>query len=181
MRPIRPFDLTNWLAPSSGLRHTRPMLEPYVISTALPLEDAKQHVKTWRNLVAGWVLTASDTQSLTFTRTVKPNIGLTILLLLLWVFPGVLYLIFGWRKESCNIYFKQDKEKTTVTVESGGTTKSTGRNLQRFLSQHDPSIPEPTQPAPPSTSKGFEVYFLYVASAVALLAVLFAVAAVLFA
>ena len=72
--------------------------------------------------------------------------------------------------------FKQDDEKTTVTVESGGTTKSTGRSLQRFLSQHDPSVPEP---APPPTTKGFETYFLYVASAVALLAVLFAAVLIL--
>jgi hypothetical protein len=157
------------------------MHAPYIITTALPLEDPRQHVKTWRNLVPGWVLTTSDAQSLTFTRTVKPSIALTILLLLLWVFPGVLYLIFGWRKESCNIYFKQDKGKTTVTVEADGTTKSPGRSLQRFLSQHDSSVPEPSQPAPPPTTKGFEVYFLYVASAVALLAVLSAVATVLLA
>ena len=147
------------------------MPAPYVIATALPIEDARQHVKTWRNVVPGWVLAASDAQSLTFTHTVKPSIALTIVLFLLWVFPGVLYLIFGWRKESCNVYFKQEKGKTTISVESSGTTKPTGRSLQRYLANHDPTVSEPFQPPPPPPTKGFEVYFLYTVTATAILAI----------
>ena len=132
----------------------------YSITTTLPLDEVTMHIKAWMNKHQGWTLNASDEKSMSFNRTRKPDVIVTIFLLLLWVFPGILYLIFGWRKETCNFFFSRQEKKIQVLLESGrNTTNSNGKSLAAYLSSFDPALEVP--PTPP-VEKGFADYFLYV-------------------
>jgi len=122
----------------------------YNIAISLPIDETIMHVKAWANQSNGWVLAASDEKSMSYTRTIKPNIFGVIALMFLWVLPGVLYLIFGWKKETCNLFFKKaGKHNTQVLLESGINTDDYGRYLKEYLSQFDPNLKEPPPPPPP--------------------------------
>jgi len=106
----------------------------FIIKTDLPRSEALQHIQMFMNAQnRGWALTHKDDASITFTRTGKPDIGTTIILLLLFVLPAILYLIFAWRKETANFFIVEKKDGTSITVEAGLHTKQLGWKLYGHL------------------------------------------------
>lgn len=106
----------------------------FIIKTDLQPSEALQHIQSVMNAQnKGWTLTHKDNTSITFTRTGKPNILATILLLFLWVLPGILYLIFAWRKETANFFIGEREDSTAITVEAGMQTPVYGKLLAKRL------------------------------------------------
>lgn len=132
------------------------MTTPYPIATHLDLDDSKMHVKSWINRWPGWSLTSVEERAFVFTRTVTPNMGTAIMLLLLGIIPGLLYLLTGARKQTINVYFKPAKKNDTeLLVEAGRETGRWGPSLLQYLAAFDhkatgpdgsPSIVPPVGP-----------------------------------
>ncbi len=104
------------------------------------------HVKTWMNGEGGWTLAFADQTSMTYNRTQAPKADAVIIMLLLGILPGLLYLLFGWSKETRNIYLKARKQKVVITVEAGRSTAIAGKNLVTYFSRIDPTVPPPPPP-----------------------------------
>jgi hypothetical protein len=109
----------------------------FTIHSDLAPDEAMMHIQTYMNSQQkNWTLAHKDKSSLTFTRTSKPNVLGVILLLFLWVLPGLLYLVFGWRKETCNIFVRKTKEGSKIVFEAGLMTKTYGKALAKQLSKY---------------------------------------------
>lgn len=132
----------------------------YVIHTTLDHDEAVMHVQSYMGQ-QWWTLTHKDAKSLTFNRTKKPGILILILLLLLWVFPGILYLIFAWKKQTCNVFIGRSDNKTKITFEAGVNSKYYGRSLAQYLSHFDPKLDVPPQPPQKRTVSDYVVYAIY--------------------
>src|SRR5947209_2450718 len=94
------------------------MTAPFSVTCQISMEDARFEVKRWMNRGGGWMLTASDEKSFTYTRTIKPDVGVALVLFLLGIFPGLLYLVLAWKKETRNIYFSHKGKETQIVVDS---------------------------------------------------------------
>lgn len=138
----------------------------YTITTNMPVDEAVMHAKAWVNRSAGWVLATENEKSLSYTRTKKPNIIILILLLFVWVLPGVLYLIFSWGKDSRNLFFKSvGKGKTQITLEAGSKTEQDAPYMVQYFSQFDsdlviPPIPKKNDPTSTSFQKSTANFLL---------------------
>ena len=111
----------------------------YTIHTQLEPDEARMYVQSYFTKNQ-WQLAHRDGNALTFTRTIKPKPLAAIVLLCLWVIPGILYLVLSWKKQSCNVFMKKEKDGAKVTVDGSGGSTGLGKSLLRFLAAHDQSL-----------------------------------------
>jgi uncharacterized protein YxeA len=96
-------------------------------------DDCVMMIQSFMNQQGGWVLSHKDEKSMIYTRTRKPRILITILLLFIWIVPGVLYLIFAWGKDTCSIYVKEHEKGSKVTVDAGKLTSTLSNQIAKHL------------------------------------------------
>jgi hypothetical protein len=113
----------------------------YSIDTHLDLDESAMHIQSFMNRNGTqWIITHKDKNTLSFIRTQKPSILAFLILLMFFVLPAILYLIFAWKKQTCNYFLKKVEKDTRIMVDAGINTQGRGRSLQRYLAQFDDSV-----------------------------------------
>jgi len=86
------------------------------IETSLDTDEAMMCIQPYM-AKQRWTLAHKDEFTMTFTRTIKPDVIVTIILLGFFILPGVLHLIYGWRKKQCLILIKRKDNKTVIKID----------------------------------------------------------------
>jgi hypothetical protein len=107
----------------------------HTFTTTLELEEAKMYIQNYLTQQRGYVLSYRDGNSLTFTKTQKPSVIAFFVLLLFFVIPAILYLVLAWKKKTCSVFFKKEKDGTKVTVDG-----ISGRSLVKHLVKYDDTL-----------------------------------------
>lgn len=114
----------------------------YTITTTLDPDEVAMHIQSFMNRggKSQWMLTHKDDHTLTFTKTEKPSVLTFIVLLMLFILPAILYLIFAWNKQSCSFFLKKVEKGTRIMVDAGRGSKGKGIALLRHLAPYDASL-----------------------------------------
>lgn len=89
------------------------------------------HIQSYMTQQRSYILSHKDGNTLSFIKTEKPSAATFIILLLFFVVPAFLYLVLAWKKKTCSMYFKKEKNGTKVMID-GGYGKTILRQLMQF-------------------------------------------------
>ena len=108
-----------------------PTSSMFTFTTILDLDEAMMQIQSYMTQQRGYILSHKDGGTLTFTKTEKPSALTFIILLFFFIIPALLYLVLAWKKKTCSMYFKKEKNGTKVMVD-GGYGKTILRQLAKF-------------------------------------------------